>query len=214
LSSVYNVATPASCVFSSGTPTVTTPASGGTFYIPLSTTSGCQWSATSQSPWISVQSNSLSGNNSATVSIDVQPLPSGTTLPRDGRVLIGNAANGQIITIVENATCTYSLSPDPSVGIGFTPSGGANTVQVTTQSGCAWSASSSQNWLTIQNGSGTGSGSFTITAAPNAPSSQDPAMIDVMGQILPISEFGQMGSHCMHYPGCFGNGTGGVPPAY
>ncbi len=61
-------------------------------------------------------------------------------------------------------TCTYSISPTSAQ---FSASGGTGKVSVTTQAGCAWTASSSASWLTITSG-GSGSGSGTVKYSVSA----------------------------------------------
>jgi len=208
LSSTYKVAIPtpvSQCTYATTPTSVSIPASGGTFYISLSTQTGCQWSAASQLGWVSIDPSSISGTNSALVTIEVQPVTQGVS--RSGTITIGNGYVAASVFINQAATCTYDLSPSPTID--FTSAGGTTTVQVTTQVGCAWSATSSQTWLTIANGSGNGTGTFTITAAPNAPSSANPAVINVMGQTITVSENGNH-VHCMTVPVC----TGGTPPPF
>jgi hypothetical protein len=209
LTSVYKVAIPtpiSQCSFSSNQSSVSVPASGGVFYVEISTGSGCQWSATSQDSWITIESNSTSGANTATITFDVQPITS--SVPRYSTIWIGNGFTWAVVTINESSTCSYSLSPSPTIG--FSSLGGNDTVQVTTQPGCVWSAASNQSWLTIQSGTGSGSGSgpFGITAAGNAPSSENPAIINVMGQTISVSETGSF-AQCNVYPICYG---GKMPP--
>jgi hypothetical protein len=49
------------------------------------------------------------------------------------------------------------------------PAGGSNSVQVVADEGCAWTAKSNVEWITITRGaSGTGDGMVTYTAEPNA----------------------------------------------
>jgi hypothetical protein len=61
--------------------------------------------------------------------------------------------------------CSYSISP---ASASIIASGGSGSIAVTTQSGCAWSASSSASWITIISGnSGTGSGTIAYSAASN-----------------------------------------------
>ncbi|HEX8456854.1 MAG TPA: carboxypeptidase regulatory-like domain-containing protein [Pyrinomonadaceae bacterium] len=63
-------------------------------------------------------------------------------------------------------TCTYVATPVSSQS--FPASGGTGSFNITTQAGCPWSAISlAPSWLTITNGSGTGSGTVTYTVAAN-----------------------------------------------
>jgi hypothetical protein len=62
--------------------------------------------------------------------------------------------------------CSYSVSPSSA---SFTTSGGSGSITVTTQSGCAWSASSGVSWITITSGSsGTGSGTVAYSVTSNS----------------------------------------------
>ncbi len=62
-------------------------------------------------------------------------------------------------------TCTYSISPGSST---HAAAGGGGTISVSTQSGCAWTASRNQSWVTITSGSnGNGSGNVNYSVAAN-----------------------------------------------
>jgi len=66
----------------------------------------------------------------------------------------------------DDDTCTYSLSPTSHT---FPEEGGNLTVNVTTQAGCAWTATKSVSWISITSGaSGTSSGSFSYRVATNS----------------------------------------------
>jgi Viral BACON domain len=151
---VYKVQAPPPCIFMTSQSSISVPASGGSFSFALNTTSGCQWSTVSQSPWISIESNSVSGSNTGSIAFDVQALSG--NVPRSGTVQVGNASNTVTVTVNQSSGCGYSLSVGPQLAFPYT--GGSATVQVSTQTGCAWSASSNGSWLTLLNGSGTGSG--------------------------------------------------------
>jgi hypothetical protein len=195
LSNVYKVATPPPCPFASNTSLIAVPASGGSFSFGLNTTAGCQWSAVSQNPWISIESSSTSGSNTASITFDVQALSG--NVPRSGSVQVGNASNTVTVSVNQASGCSYSLSAAPQLSFPYT--GGGATVQVATQTGCTWSASSNESWLTIQNGSGGGSGTFTFAVSRVAGGGT--AVIDVMGQTISVTETPQP-PHCDHFPGC------------
>jgi len=64
-------------------------------------------------------------------------------------------------------SCAYSVTPIGTQS--FPASGGTGSFSIVTSAGCPWSASSlDPSWLTVTNGSGTGSGTVTYTVAPNA----------------------------------------------
>jgi PKD repeat protein len=70
------------------------------------------------------------------------------------------------VTVSENGycntgpTCTYTISPTTKP---FTASGGTGTVNVSVASGCDWTAISHTGWITIDNGSNSGSGGGTVS---------------------------------------------------
>jgi pimeloyl-ACP methyl ester carboxylesterase len=178
----FQVPTQTSCPFTT-TPTIySVSPSGGTSSFTLNTGAGCQWSAASQAPWLTVTSGS-SGTSSGTVSFSATVNPS--TIPRTGSIQAGNGLTSANFFVTEVGVCTYYLSEGPTVAI--PPAGETNTVTVTTQTGCVWSAVSNASWLTIATGvSGTGTGSFSYTAAPNSGSADLSGTITVMSQILTV----------------------------
>ncbi|MEQ1568521.1 MAG: S8 family serine peptidase [Myxococcota bacterium] len=60
--------------------------------------------------------------------------------------------------------CVSSISTTTGTA---TASGGSGTVDVVTDSGCAWTVSAEADWLSVDAASHTDSGAFTWTAAPN-----------------------------------------------
>jgi len=181
-SSPFLAPTQASCTFGTSPSTFSISATGGTGTFGLNTGTGCQWSAVSNAPWLAITSGS-SGTSSGNVSFSVAANP--VTIPRTGAILAGNGSTTGTFTVTQVGVCTYSLSEGPIVAI--PPSGETNTVTVTTQSGCVWSAVSNASWLTITAGvSGTGTGSFTYRAAPNSGTADLSGTITVMSQTLTV----------------------------
>ena len=91
-----------------------------------------------------------------------------------------NVAYGGVTATVPIAvgSCTYALSPANQI-LPYT--GGAVTIQVTTQSGCAWTASGSAAWLPFAQASGIGSGAITLTAAANGSGGTQGAVVYLAG---------------------------------
>lgn len=68
-------------------------------------------------------------------------------------------------------TCGFT-GLNPPFSESFGAAGGRGTIQVTSTSGCSWSAASDVPWIAVTSGwSGTGSGSLTYSVAPNLDSS-------------------------------------------
>ena len=130
-------------------------AAGGTVTVTISANGACEWTATSDVPWITFENRS-SGSGDGTLGLLVAatsgPSRTGTATVADHRV-----------TITQGAGCSYSISPE-SASVGA--SGGTGKIAVTTDTGCSWTASSSAAWLTITSGStGSGNGEVQYTAA-------------------------------------------------
>ncbi len=98
-----------------------------------------------------------------------------------------------VVTLAQNPTnCTFSVSPTlniPATG------GGTNSLPVTATAGCGWSASVAggnpvTGWITLQNSSGTGSGSVTFTAQDNPSSTPRTINILVAGKAATITQAG------------------------
>ncbi len=89
-------------------------------------------------------------------------------------------------TIINDDTCAYSISPT-SLNIGA--SGGAgNSIAVTTQSGCAYTAVSNNSFINITSGaSGTGNGTVIFTVAVNSGAVRT-GTISVAGQIFTVNQ--------------------------
>src|SRR5258706_252746 len=127
---------------------------------------------------------------------DCRPYLAGTneecsfSAPEAGRWWIGvnNWAVGTInYTVQATATtvsCTYSIS---ATSASFTATGGSSSVNVTADTGCPWSASSSVGWLTTSS-SGSGNGTATYAVAANATTSSRTGTLTIAGQTLTVTQ--------------------------
>ena len=137
-------------------------ASGGGGSVIIAAASDCTWSATTDASWISL-SAPLSGSGNGTISFIIAP---NSGPQRSGSVIVA----GQRSTVTQSATgssaCSYTIAPTSQT---ISAAGGAGTpVAVSTQTGCQWTASSNDSWITITAGaSGTGNGTVTIRVAAN-----------------------------------------------
>ena len=159
-------------------------AGGGTGTVTVSAT--CQWTATSSASWITITSGA-SGTGNGTVAFSVA---ANTGAQRTGTLSIA----GRAFTVSQAAAsspnpppppCSYSISPhDDSVSA----AGGSGTVNVSTTSGCAWTASSNASWITITSGaSGTGDGRVDYLVLPNLSDSRS-GTVTIAGQTLTVTQ--------------------------
>jgi hypothetical protein len=89
---------------------------------------------------------------------------------------------------VSYKSCTYSISP-ASASVG--QQGGTGSVQVTTQTGCRWTASSGASWLTITAGNqGTGNGTISYSVANNTSASSRTVASTIAGKVFTVNQSG------------------------
>jgi hypothetical protein len=161
----------ATCSFAISPASQNIAATGGAGTVALSTQAGCRWTAVSNAAWITVTSGaSGTGNGSVGFSVAANAGAARTgTLTIGGRAFtVSQAAVGAPPPAPPPpppANCSYSISPS-TVKIGS--AGGTGSINVSTTSGCAWTASSGESWITITSGaSGTGNGTVGFTVAKN-----------------------------------------------
>jgi hypothetical protein len=86
----------------------------------------------------------------------------------------------------QGQACTFSLSGS---GQSFNATGGTGSVSVNTSSGCAWSATSSESWLTVVSGaSGTGTGVVMFQVAANTTGQARTASLSIGGQTFTVNQ--------------------------
>ena len=119
--------------------------------------------------------------------------------------MIGN----QSVTVIQQAAnCTYALSTTQASG---SASAFAGSVQLTTPSGCSWSAVSNSPWIAVTNGSGTGSAMISYSVASNTTNSARYGSISVAGSAtLSVTQAGPLGQTITFGP--LSNRALGTPP--
>ncbi len=154
---VNNAPTPA-CEFSISPRQLAVNGSGGPAEIVVSSTSAdCAWTASSQSPWITVSGNAAgSGNGAVTLAIAAH-----SGADRTGTVLVA----GQTVTVAQATACSYAVTPTTYTA---PPTAIHNaSFAVSTGAGCAWTASSSTDWIRVLHGA-SASGNLTVIVAVDA----------------------------------------------
>jgi len=178
---VLTVSQPAGqgCNFTVGPLSWTAPQAGGTQSVSISTATGCTWSASTSSAFLTLSTQGGTGNGSVLVTA----LPNTTGQQRTGTVTIA----GQTFTVTQPGLgCTYTLTP---TSWSVSSSGGTQSVTITTGSGCQWSVViTNLPWLSASPSSGTGSGSTTLTAQANTGTTSRTANITIAAQTFGVSQ--------------------------
>jgi YD repeat-containing protein len=83
-------------------------------------------------------------------------------------------------------SCTYTMNLG---GEAFAAAGGSGAINITANSGCAWTVSGAPSWVTFTNGSGSGNGSASYTVAANSATDRS-ASFTVAGQPYTVEQEG------------------------
>jgi hypothetical protein len=147
--------------------------------LAVATTRDCTWTVSTDTNWVTI-SGARSGQGEASIgySIAANPVPS----PRAGAI----AVESDRVEITQAAApCRFSLSRSGD-SIGF--AGGRLAFDLTTLTGCSWSTSVSQNWISIASGqSGNASATIGLSVAAN-PGARRVADVNVGGQTYTVTQ--------------------------
>lgn len=137
------------------------PASGGRVDATVAAARECDWTVSSQSPWLQVSPSSGQGGMTVTLTAAENP----AAAPRSGAVSL----NGQTITLTQAASpCQFAVD---ATRVEVSGAGDTKAVTVSAPTGCNWTAQSAVAWIRAIAGSGSGSGlaSFTVDRNPAGP---------------------------------------------
>ncbi len=169
------------CQVAAGGTIGTFDAAGGNGSIGVTAARDCAWSVAASVPWVSITGD-RSGQGDATITFVVAANPAPT--PRSGALNIGSDA---VPLSQAGAPCRYSISRgNDSIGA----AGGRLSVDVTTLTGCSWTAASNASWMAVASGgSGSSSGTVTLSVAANTDAPRV-GQLNVSGQIYTVNQEG------------------------
>jgi photosystem II stability/assembly factor-like uncharacterized protein len=157
-------------------------ASAGNGSVNVTAPAGCNWTAVSNAPFITITSGA-SGSGNSTINYSVAA--NSSTAPRTGTITIA----GQTFTVTQAATpCSFSISPTTR---NFPASGGNNSVSVTAPAGCNWTAVSNASFITITSGaSGSGNGTVNYSVSANSSTTPRSGTMTIAGLIFTVTQDG------------------------
>jgi hypothetical protein len=170
----------ANCAYSASPSNLKIGPEGGDFTVSLSTEDFCGWTTTSQAPWVTLLSKEGKGGGEIRIHVDAN-----TGSARHGVIAVGplNIAIDQDALIV--AACKLTVSPAGPASVPSTAS--TLDLVVTAQGPCAWTAVSSQSWMTVAPGSGSSSGTVHLTIQSNTGPARS-AVATVAGQSVTVNQ--------------------------
>jgi hypothetical protein len=171
----------AACTFSVTPPSVAIASSASSGSATVTSPTGCAWTGVSNNTgWLSVTSGaSGTGNGSVVFSATAN----GNATQRVGTLMVA----GQTVTVTQAGVgCTFSISAN---SLSVTAAGGAGSTNVTSPSGCPWSATANDNWITVTSGgSGSGNGSAGFNVAANPSASPRTGTLTIASQTFTVSQ--------------------------
>jgi hypothetical protein len=128
--------------------------------VTVATARDCTWTLANDASWVSITGD-RSGQGEASIAYSVAANPAAAARATDIVVASASVHLNQAA-----APCRYSLS---RAGDTVGSSGGRLSFDVSTLSGCGWTASASQSWIAIASGqSGSASGTVGVSVSANS----------------------------------------------
>lgn len=92
------------------------------------------------------------------------------------------------VDLTVTSVCNYSINPTSAT---YDSTGGSGSVDVTTMTGCPWTAVSNDSWITVTGGaSGNGNGTVDYTVDANPDANQRIGTITIAGQTFTVTQSG------------------------
>jgi len=163
----------------------------------VNVTANVSWTVTDDQTWLSASPTSGSNNGSFTVSATAN---TGST-NRSGTVTVTGGGLTRTVAVTQAGTTASNLTLSAST---WSAAATASTSAMSVTSNVAWGVTDDQTWLSASPTSGTGNGSFTLSATANTATTSRTGTVTVSGGgITRTVAVTQAGS---------GGGTGGTCP--
>ncbi len=151
---------------------------GGSGTVAVTAGAGCPWTAVSNASFITVTSGS-SGSGNGTVGYTVA---ASAGADRTGTITIA----GITFTVNQSTVaCSYTISPTSQL---HSASSGSGSVAISTSSGCVWTVTSNDAWITTTVTNGSGPFTLTYSVATNTTGSSRTGTLTVAGQTFTVTQ--------------------------
>jgi hypothetical protein len=172
------------CHFSVTPPTRAVDARAGSASVTVDAAAGCGWTAAGGAAWLNVTAGAAgSGAGSVTYEFTANAGDTRTaTLTVAGQAVIITQAAGNST----QPNCQFQVNPTTLNA----PSVGANvTTAVSAPSGCAWTVTVNDPWISATASQTSGSGTVTLALDPNPAATRTTTLI-VAGQVVAVTQAG------------------------
>ncbi|MBI4893525.1 MAG: hypothetical protein HY821_23085 [Acidobacteria bacterium] len=177
---ITQAAPAANCPYSVTLSSTSIAAAGGSLLASITTTAGCQWTASSDASWARPVTAAGTGSGAVNIVVDANT----TTSARTARLTIAGV-NFTVTQAAAAATCTYNVTLSST---SITASAGTVTATITVASGCQWTAASDASWIRPSPTSGSGNGTVSFAFDANTATSARTARLTVAGVNFTITQ--------------------------
>ena len=148
----------AKCQVQVGSPVTEFTSDGGRGTLAIATTRDCSWSVSTSANWVAVANAAGQGDASVPYTVAANPM----AVARAAQIAVSDAT---LQLSQDAAPCRFTLSASSG---SVAAAGGTLSAQLSTVTGCSWSATTDASWLTIPSGAtGNATGTITMAAALN-----------------------------------------------
>jgi hypothetical protein len=182
--------TGATCQFNLVPPAATVASDGGEGEVTIAALEGCQWSASSQAPWLAID-GAATGTGTATLRFRAEP--------NDGAIRAGTLTIANRTFVVNQgglgSACSLSLGRTEQA---VPASGGTDTISIAGPGNCPWTAVSHAPWITVVSGAnGNGTGTVSLTVAANTGPSRV-GVVSIAGHNYVVTQATAGGGACAY----------------
>ncbi len=175
---------PPSCSYSVSPRQLSVPAAGGSVSTKVDTQATCVWTAVSNVSWFTVKPGGRTGDGTVELTATVNAGTSTRT---------GTATVAGVTVSVEQAgsppPCKFRISPTEA---GISRQDQSLSVSVDTLGGCAWQATSHNNWIDVTGASsGTGPGTVRLSVDDNNSQNDRKGSVTIAGETFSITQAGR-----------------------
>ena len=155
----------------------TLPEASGRYSFAVSTPANCGWTARTDASWADIAPGSGQGDAPLILAVTQNDTRNTRTLTV--------TVNGEATRVVQAGVgCSYSLSPTV---LDVNADETNRPIVLTTLTGCAWAATSSEGWIRVQPASGSGSGTIAVDIAAHTGDVRH-AFVTIAGQRVNVTQ--------------------------
>ena len=174
------------CAFTLSPSVQSFPITGGSGTFAINMPTGCAWTASTTSSFITIDSTA-NGTGNGSINFTVAPNFEGG---RAGSIDISNGVAVRTFQVQQPSGCPFALN---QTALNFGPSGGSGNVAVTAGNICNWQGTSNANWIQIMSAPQSGDGTLTISVQPNPSSNSRSGTVTVGARTFSVNQAGASG---------------------